>query len=242
MVTRWRRLADAWLPGVSVTTWQWLAVMRRRWPVLVIGLLCTVCAVWAVHKRPISYQACGSIIVGAPTTQIHPNIYNNGQGSLVAAVGLVTEELQSPTAQQDLRAHGATAIYQAQMHNTGTTETPSYREPEMDACAYSRDPQMSVHTADAALTEFGAVLHAREVAAHVDRRYFMTVTVLAAPGAVADAGRPSQAYLGVGVIGLILAITGALWTDQYLLRRQHRARQDITRAARMPVGHARGSR
>lgn len=203
-----------------MTIWEWRAAMKRRWPVLVVGLLCTVCAVWAVHKRPVSYQACASVIVGAPTTTTNPNIYNNTQASLVVATGLITEELQSAPVQQRLRAGGAAATYQAQMHNNGTVETPAYWEPEMDMCASSPDPEMSVHTSNAALAEFGILLRAREVAAHVAPRDFLTESLLASPGAVPEEGRSSQAYLGVGVLGLIATAASALWVDEYLRRRR----------------------
>jgi hypothetical protein len=203
-----------------MTIWQWLAAMRRRWPVLVVGLLCTVCAVWAVHKRPVSYEACGSVIVGAPTTPLNPNTYNNIQASLIAAVGLITTELQSSTMEQQLRANGDTATYQAQMHNTGTTETPVYGEPEMDVCASALDPVTPLKTVDAVQAEFGTLLRTRETAAHVASKYFLKESVLASPGSAPVLGRPSQAYLGVGALGLIATASSALWVDQYLLRRR----------------------
>jgi hypothetical protein len=225
---------------VSVKIWDWLAAMRRRWLVLVVGLLCTVCVVWMVHKRPVSYQACGSVILSAPTTPTNPNGYNNAQASLIAATGLITLELQSPTVKQQLRADGATAEYKAEMHNTGTVETPAYWEPEMDVCASARDPETPVRTTDAVLTEFGSLLRAREVGAHVAPRYFLTDSVLASPGSVPELDRPSQAYLGVGVLGLIATATSALWIDRYLLRRTRRSRDEYaTRAAAAPASYAR---
>lgn len=227
-----------------MTVWAWLAAMQRRWPVLVVGLLCTICAVYAVHKRHISFQACGSVVVGAPKSPISPNVYNNTQGSLVAATGLITDELQSSAVRQQLWAEGATAAYQAQVHNTGTTETPAYGEPEMDVCASSREPEVSLRTANAVLAEFGTLLRERELAAHVAPKDFLTDGVLASPGLVAETGRSSQAYLGVGVLGLIATAATALWADRYLrhLRWRRRARKYAVRraAAAAPTGHSRG--
>jgi hypothetical protein len=205
-----------------MTVWEWLGALRRRWPVLVVGLLCTMCAVWLVHKRQVSWEACASVIVNAPTTPSNPNAYNDPQASLVAATGLITLKLQSPQVQEQIRAAGATGTYQAVVHNTGTTETVAYSEPEMDVCATSSDPEMAVRTTNAVVAKFHALLHAGQIAAHVPRRYFLAESVLAAPGAVPEDGRPSQAYLGVGTIGLIATVTCALWTDQYLRRRRRR--------------------
>lgn len=220
-----------------MTVWEWLAALRRRWPLLLVGLLCTMCAVWLVHKRPISWEACASVIVGAPTTPSNPNGYNDPQASLVAATGLITAKLQAPQVQQQLQAEGATGTYQAVVHNTGTTETVSYDEPEMDVCATALDPGMALRTANAVVAKFHVLLHAGQVAAHVPPKSFLTETVLAAPGSVPEDGRPSQAYLGVGIVGLIATATGAVWTDQYLRRRRRRrVRQQHPRRMAAPVG------
>jgi hypothetical protein len=207
-----------------VTVWEWLAALLRRWPVVVIGLLCTVVAVWLVHKRPIAYEACGSVSVGAPRTKVNPNVYDNLDGSLVVATGLITQELMTQQVQQQVSAEGLTASYQAQVLNTGSTEVPSYSVPEMDMCASSYSPEMSLRTADAVIGEFGALLRAHQVAAHVPSRLFLTDRELAAPGSVPMLGRPSQAYLAVAVMGLIITVAGTLWIDQLLRRRAPRRR------------------
>lgn len=224
-----------------MTIWEWSAAMQRRWAVLLIGFVCMICVVYAVHKRHIMFQACGSVVVGAPSSPLRPNLYNNTRNSLVAATGLITDELQSPTVQQQLRADGATATYQAQVHNTGTTETPQYSEPEMDVCAYSRDPAMALRTTHAVLAEFGAILRGREEAANVTPQNFLTESVLAAPGVAAEAGHSSQAYLAIGVIGLVVSITGAVWTDEYL-RRRRRAHLNVAPTAVSPNGLAQSLR
>jgi|HubBroStandDraft_2_1064218.scaffolds.fasta_scaffold97223_2 hypothetical protein len=211
-----------------MTVWEWLGALWRRWPVLVVGLLCTASAVYLVHKRTVSWEACASVIVGAPNTPSSPNQYNDPEASLVAATGLITDKLQAPQVQQRLQAEGATATYQAVMHNTGTTETVSYDEPEMDVCATSPDPAMALRTTNAVVAEFGALMRSGQVAAHVAPKNFLTESVLAAPGAIPEAGRPSQAYLGVGVIGLVATASIAVWSDQYLRRRQRRrGRADV---------------
>jgi hypothetical protein len=207
-----------------VTIWEWLTAVLRRWPVLLAGMLCTICVVYAVHKRPVSFQACGSIIVGAPATPTSPNVYNNTEGSLVAATGLITDELQSATVQSKLQAEGATGTFQAQMHNTGTTETPAYSEPEMDVCATSIDPGVALRTSNAVLAEFATLLQDREAAAHVPAKYYLTEKILASPGSVPETGRPSQAYLAVLVLGMIVSAVAALWTDHYMRRRWRRRR------------------
>jgi hypothetical protein len=205
-----------------VTVWEWLAAMLRRWPILLAGVVGTVGAVVLVHGRLIAYQSCGSVLVTAPKTFAYPNIYNNPRGSLVAATGLIVQELSSDQVQQKLTSQGLTASYQVVVHNTGTTETPAYSEPLMDVCASSYDPGMAQRTTDALIKEFGAILQERQASAHVKSKSRLTDAVVVAPSPAPLTGRPSQAYLGVGISGLIITAALALWTD--LFRRRQRRR------------------
>lgn len=203
-----------------MTISEWLAIMTRRWPVLLIGLLCTASAVLLVHKRPIAYQACGNVLVTQPITVGNPNVYDNPQQPLVTATSVIAEQLMSDSVQQMLQAKGLTAAYQAQVVNTGTGQAPSYPEPLTSVCASSYNAELSQRTADAVVTQFGDILRARQVAAHITPASFLTDTVLAMPASVPVTGRPSQAYLGAVGIGLISTVAVALWTDQLLRRRR----------------------
>jgi hypothetical protein len=224
-----------------MTIWEWLTALLRRWPVLVIGLLCTMAAVYLVHKRPVAYQSCASVILAAPKSPQFPNIYNDPHASLVDAAGVIATQLMSGQVQQQLRGDGATADYQAQVHNSGTTETPAYSEPEMDVCSSSYDSAMSLRTTDAVVKEFGTILRQRQLAAHIKPAFRVTDVVIASPGALPVLGRPSQAYLGVGVLGIILTLGAALWVDQ-LLRYRARRRKAARRARNMAARIANGER
>jgi hypothetical protein len=206
-----------------MTVWQWLATLRLRWPVVVIGLICTAVAVLLVHKRPIAYQACASVAVVAPKTAVAPNVYYNQLNSLVVTTQLITDQVSTSQVQQRLSSEGLSASYQAQVLNTGTTEMPSYSVPEMNVCASSYSSEMSLRTTDAVVQEFGTILHTNQVAAHVPPGSFVTVTVIAAPASLPVTGRPSQAYLGVGAIGLLVTGASAVWADRWLRRRARSA-------------------
>lgn len=223
-----------------MTIWEWLTALLRRWPVLVIGMLCTLAAVGLVHKRPIAYQSCASVIMAAPTHRF-PNIYTNVQASLVDATGVIATQLMSGQMQQQLRAEGFTADYQAQVHNTGTTETPAYSEPDMDVCSSSYNPSTSTRTTDAVLKEFGTILHQRQLAMHVKPPFLVTDVVLASTGTLPVLGHPSQAYLGVGLLGLTCTAAVALWVDQFLRNRARRSRA-ARRARTMADRQANGER
>jgi uncharacterized SAM-binding protein YcdF (DUF218 family) len=206
-----------------VTAREWLALMRRRWLVLAAVFVVTLAAVVLVHKRPIVYEDCASVAATAPPTKLSPNAYTNTQQSLVSATGVVTTELSSEQVQQRLQAEGLTASYTAQVHNTGPSETPAYLEPLADLCTSSYNSALSLRTVQALVVQFGVILRDRQMALHVPKASLATETVIAPASSQPITGRPSQAYVGVLVIGVILAIALAAWTDQFMRRREQRA-------------------
>lgn len=178
---------------------------------------------YLVHKRPIVYQACGSVIVTAPTTSA-PNVYNSPQGSLIIVTGLVTQQLGSQQVQHQLQAQGFTAAYQAQLLNSATPEVPQYTEPLANVCASSYSSELSLRTANAVVQEFGTILRARQLE-NAAPKEFITDSVVVPPISLPVTGRPSQAYLGVAAIGMILTAACVVWTEQLLrLRAQRRGR------------------
>jgi hypothetical protein len=201
-----------------MTAAEWLAALRRSWLVLVAGLLCTMGAVVLVHWRPIAYQGCAAVAATPPPTGMDPNVYSNTRNSLVELTGIVTLVLMADQEQQDLRAAGLTATYTAQLHNTGTSETPGYSEPLADLCASSYDYTLTVSTVQALVSKFGQVLHERQAAVHVPAGSFATETVISPPSIQPVTGRPSQAYIGVGLFGLACATAITVWTDRYRRR------------------------
>ncbi len=204
-----------------MTAAEWLAALRRRWRVLAVLLVCTLVAVVIVHERPIAYQACASVSTTAPSTKVDPNSYSITQSSLVTTAGIVTLQLSSPQMQQTLRAQGLTASYTAQVHNTGPSETPQYTEPLADLCTSSYDASMSMRTDQALVAQFAVLLRDLQVSnGNVPPRSFATMTVIAPPGVVAVTGRPSQAYLGVGIFGLAVAVAFTVWYDLYRRKRE----------------------
>jgi hypothetical protein len=218
-----------------MTAREWLAVLRRRWMVMAAVFLVTLAGVGLVHKRPIVYEDCASVAATAPLSKVSPNVYSNTKQSLIEVTGIVTTELASDQMQQQLQAEGLTAPYTAQVHNTGPSETPSYSEPLADLCTSTYDPALALRTVQTLIVQFGVILRDRQMAIHVPKASFATETVIAPPSNQAVTGRPSQAYIGVLLFGVIAAIALAVWSDPFLTRREQRARSG-------PPGPLSGSR
>ena len=177
--------------------------------------------------------------VGAPKTKASPNIYYSQQGSLVDATGLITAEVMSPQVQQKLSAEGFTASYQAQVLNTGTSETPAYSVPEMDLCTSSYSSELSAGTAGAVIGGSAGCCALARWHRTSRRGTFSPIRRSwgAGGGRAGSRGWLLQAYLGVGVMGFIITAASALWADQSVGRRARRAAGSGGRHRR-PAGRA----
>jgi hypothetical protein len=208
-----------------------IIVLRRRWLVVALVLMCTVVALALVHKRPIDYQACASVALIAPKTPDFPNVYDNTQESLVATTGLVTEKVMSAATERQLAAQGMTASYDAEVLNTGTDASPTFTEPLTTVCSTSYNAIVAGNTTDGVVASFGSALHAIQVDAKVSPRDFVTDRLIVPTASLPILGRPSQALIGVALIGLTLAISLAMWTDTVIQRRSRRYQALLARAA-----------
>jgi hypothetical protein len=205
-----------------VTPREIIATLRRRWYVLAVVALCTLVGVMAVHKRSITYMECDVVFVNPPPTHLNANVLLNETDSLDATAGVVTRAVMSSTVQDRLRSAGLTASYDAEMTNTGTNETPAYSEPSLQICSSSTSAVMALRTTRGVTGQFVTILHDRQAAQDVRPNKMITAEVIGSPSAQPIYGRPSQAYIGVGLIGIVSGVALTLWSDPLLERRQRR--------------------
>ena len=205
-----------------MTLRQLIGTLRRRWYVLAFAALCTAVGMGAVHKHSIVYQGCSALFVTAPQTHQAPNVYTSQQDSLDVTTGVVTRAVMSSAVQAQLRSEGFTATYNAEMTNTGSNENPAYDQPTLQICASSTNPSMAVRTTQGATGQFRTILHDRQVAQHVVPGSMISVTVIASPYPQPVLGRPSQALVGVALLGLVGGLALTLWSDPLLRRWQRR--------------------
>jgi hypothetical protein len=219
-----------------VTARQFAATLRRRWYVLVLLIVVTVAGAYAVHKRPIMTQACADLFVKAPPTHNNPNVLTNGNDTLVATAGVVTRAVMSAPAIRQIRAEGMTADYDAEMTNTGSNETPLFGSPTLQICSLSTDPNMALRTTAAVSRQFGHILRQRQLAYGTPPDWMIHVTVISESAALPILGRPSQAYLGVMLLGIVASIPLTLWSDPLLeRRRRRRAARAANAVSREPI-------
>jgi hypothetical protein len=116
------------------------------------------------------------------------------------------------------------------MTNTGESRFPSYTSPTLHICVSSPSQQAVLSTNAVASQKFVRLLADMQTVRHVKAKSQITVTRLAQAVPEPIAGRPSQAYFGVALIGLLLAVAVALWSDPVLTRRQQRRKLRVAAA------------
>jgi hypothetical protein len=205
-----------------VTVWTWLEVLRRRWLVLTAVLMCTAAVMVLVQKRTIQYQACASVALVAPKSTTFPNVYEYLQTSLIITTSVVTQKVMSPEVQQELKAAGLTATYDAELLNSGNGNYPAYTEPLMNLCSFSSNPLLALDTSNGVIARFGTILRDLQQQRGILPSGQVTEKIIASPSVTPLLGKKLQALIGVGLTGLLAAISIAMWSDSILGERRIR--------------------
>lgn len=215
-----------------MTAREWAATLCRRWYVLIGVMLCTVGAVYAVHGRSITYRGCDQLFVGAPAPPQNRNVYTGTNTSVAMVTGMVSAELNSEQARNQLAAAGYPAFYNVLMTNTGESRFPAYTSPTLHICVSNTSAQAVLSTNAAASQKFITLLADMQAARNVPVKSRITVVRLAQAVPEPITGRPQQAYFGVVLMGLLVAVALALWSDPVLTRWQQQRRLRAVAAAR----------
>ncbi|HUY51596.1 MAG TPA: hypothetical protein VMV92_38815 [Streptosporangiaceae bacterium] len=217
-----------------MTTQQWVAVLRRRWYVLAVVMLCAAVGTLAVHKRPITYQGCDGLYVSAPPLPWQANVYLDTNPALAMTTNLVTQRMMSQPMQQQLRTEGVLATYQVLQTNSGSSRFPSYIQPTLQVCSSSRDPRAILSTTEKVTARFRTVLYAFQAQQHVPKKSFITATIVAKTIPLPVIGRPTQAEAALLLIGLIGGAALTVWVDPLLGRSRLRQAPSVRRRRRAP--------
>ncbi len=205
-----------------MSAYELAAVLRRRWYVFALVLLCTMAAVFAVHKRPITYVGCeGLYLSGGPP--FGGNSYLDANPALAMVTGMVVQAVTSQPMQQRISTAGVDD-YTVMQTNTGEIRFPAYTEPTLQICSTSGSPQAVLTATQLVTTDFRGVLHQMQVEQHANKNSFITATVLTPTVPDPVYGKPSLAYLGVLLIGIVSGIAITLWSDPLLTRSDRRRR------------------
>lgn len=82
-----------------MTLWDTLSALRRRWYVVVAGLLCMTIALVLIHQQKPVYFSRTSVYFLAPASTLYPNVLRTTSLDIVATAGVVAK-LINGTAEQ----------------------------------------------------------------------------------------------------------------------------------------------
>ena len=213
------------VPGL-MSALEFIATLRRRWYVLALVGLCTVAAVFAVHKRPITYEACQGFYLSGPPL-LH-NVYLNSDASLAMVTGMVTETVMSQPVQQELHSAGA-GDYDVTQTNDGDIRSPVYDLPTMQVCVSSSSSQGVLAATQVVNANLRAELSSMQTAQRIKKVKHVSMIKItsifpALPAPIL--GHSTLAYAGVLLFGAVSGVALTLWSDPWLTRwdRRRRAR------------------
>lgn len=214
-----------------MTAGEWAATLCRRWYVMLGVLLCTTGVLFAVQGRSITYRGCDQLFLGAPPLPWNKNVLTGSNASVAMTTGMVAETMNSEQVRNQIAAAGYPTYYNVLMTNTGESRFPSYTSPTLHICVSSASKQAVLGTNAVASQKFITLLADMQIARHVPVKSRITVTRLASAAPFAIVGRPSQAYFGVVLGGLLAAVALALWSDPVLTRWQQRRKLRVAAAS-----------
>jgi hypothetical protein len=134
-----------------------------------------------------------------------------------------------------------TAYYTVNQENTGSPETPAYTAPLLQICTTAAQPWTVVDTTNLVTKKFRAILNQVQAATNVTPPSMITASTLVPVAAGAGTGRPSQAYVGVLLIGIIGGFALTAWSDPVIDEWHRRRRAAALAGGKLTVPAARQS-
>ncbi|MEV0637415.1 hypothetical protein AB0I77_21160 [Streptomyces sp. NPDC050619] len=228
------------MEGIPVSPRDVAEALLRRWYVLLLVLLLTAAGAYRVlHPAP-QYLSSAVVVLKPPVTGNQPNQLTNLQPPLATLSYGVIQQLESPAGRKELAAAGVHGAYQLIPRNSGTSATPSYLIPSVQVQA-QRSGAVEADTAVSRVIE----VYTKHVTQLQDAQGIapasrINASVLVAPSAAPLQGTRSRALAGTALLGGVTGIVGALWFDQYALRRGKRGDDSpdpVRHTAQIPVAN-----
>jgi hypothetical protein len=211
--------------------------LLRRWYVLLLALALTAAGAYKVlHPAP-QYLSSAVVVLKPPVTGNQPNQLTNLQPPLATLSYGVIQQLESPAGRKELDAAGVHGTYQLIPRNSGTSATPRYLIPSVQVQAQrggAVEADTAVNRVIEVYTKHVTDLQDAQGIAPASR---ISASVLVTSSAAPVQGTRTRALAGTALLGAVAGILGALWFDQYALRRGKRKGDfpDPVRADGIPV-------
>lgn len=201
-----------------------LRAVRRRWYVVLAGVLVTLLLAGRGAQDYGSYDTSASVLFFPPVSSANPNGYVDGGGNVITAAGFVAARMRAPEVKAALARRGMTADYTVVMHNSGNQFADNFDRAAIDLTVSGPDPATTSRSVALLGAEIAAQLDAAQRSARADRRdWIRTQLSPDNPGVLHVAGSPLRAVAGSVLLGLALTLVVAVGLDDRLRRRSARA-------------------
>ncbi|SCG68643.1 hypothetical protein [Micromonospora inositola] len=198
------------------------ATLRRRWYLVVAGMVVTAVAGLAATQVPPRYYASEVVVMQPPVSPYAPNPMTGLYPSMAITGAAVAKRLSTPDAKARFRAAGVTGSYDFQPRNTGTNQEPRYVIGSMTVETVASDEDSGLRSLAILTGAFEQELESLQDRWKVARQLRITTAVLVPPSATLQPHSPSRALVGAGLLGTITTVAVTLWTDEVLRRRGER--------------------
>jgi len=198
-------------------------VARRRWYLLIAGMLLTAVAGLQVVHTPDRYLASEVLMIQPPVSPYAPNPVTGLYPSMAVTAAVVANRLNTPDAHEMFRTIGVTGKYSFEPRNTGTNQEPRYVIGSMTITNLAGDEGGSLRELEVLSGTFADELKALQDKWNVKKDLRITVAVLVPATATLLPHSPIRSLAGTGLLGALLTAAVMLWTDAYARRRTRSA-------------------
>jgi hypothetical protein len=195
-----------------------LHALRRRWPVLLIGLLVTLPLAYLAAKPAPVYDARTQVVFMAPSSLDNPNELVTQAESVIITAGIVAKRINGATrpllyGSPEVDAVGVPDVGDTwiQLLNTGTQWVPAFDEQVLLVDTVGATREEAAAKMDAAITRIHTVLNQLQREQHVAPINDITTISSPDPARVTriEGSRPRAAGM-TAAIGLFLTLTAVI--------------------------------
>ncbi|GAB3744882.1 hypothetical protein [Microlunatus parietis] len=209
-------------PATGIYLSDVLGMLRRRWYVVLVGLLLVAGGTGAAYlKAPLNYQATGQLLLLLPPQAAggdQPiNPYLNLDSGLATTAALIASTLNAPESQRAVESAGYLAEYSIALSpDTG---------PLLVITTEARDPQQAIGTRDEVIRRLQEELKRIQTEEDAPKRQFIhTRTNSTFNGAEVLTGDRIKAVAAVAAAGLLTVLLVVVIWDRMASRRRARPR------------------
>jgi hypothetical protein len=199
-------------------------VLRRRWYIVLAGFLLTAAVGLAAAHTPDRYYATEVLVLKPPVSSYAPNPVTGLNPSLAVTAAAVASQLSTPDAQAMFDSLGVTGTYTFEPRNTGTNQEPRYVISSMAITDTADSETAGVRSINILADVFEKKLNELQDRWNVGNDARIRMAVLVPVTSVLLPHSALRSLVGVGLLGLVVTVAVALWTDDISRRRRRRAR------------------